>query len=246
MRNSRTIIFLGVLCSALSVTADSVLLKSGIEKNRIIELYTSEGCSSCPSADKWISGLKNSDDLWNDVIPIAFHVDYWDQLGWVDELAEKNYSDRQREYRREGSISQVYTPGFVVDGKEWRGFFKRKMLKPAAPVDVGEITLQIQPDSIIATFDPQIVVSDDLVFHTAVLGFDIEKEIQAGENAGKTLHHDFAVIAYDKKKVTHDNNTFATDMLIPQAKHNAVRKAIVVWISDLNSQAPLQAIGDWL
>ncbi len=245
MSNTRGIIFVLMLCSAISVAADSVL-KSGNEKNRLIELYTSEGCSSCPSADKWISKLKNSKDLWNDVIPIAFHVDYWDRLGWKDELAEETFSDRQRQYHREGSISQVYTPGFVVDGQEWRGFFKRKMIESPAPLNVGEITLHINADAISAQFIPQIKVNETLVFHAAVLGFDIENEIQAGENAGRTLQHDFAVIAYNKKIVTLENNKFATDMHMPRSKYRAGRKAIVVWISSSDSQSPLQVVGNWL
>ena len=180
-----------------------------------------------------ISKLKNSDDLWNDVIPIAFHVDYWNYLGWKDEMAEEIFSDRQRQCRREGSISQVYTPGFVVDGKEWRGFFKRKMLEPAEPVQVGEITLQINSGTISAKFIPQINIDETLVFHAAVLGFNIENNIQAGENAGKTLLHDFAVIAYDSKIVSHDNNTYATDMQMPQTEYSAERKAIVAWFRHL-------------
>ena len=248
MQNSRAIVFLTLLCSAISAAADNLLVKSGTERNRFIELYTSEGCSSCPSADKWISKLKNSDELWNDVVPIAFHVDYWDQLGWKDELADKSFSDRQRQYRREGSISQVYTPGFVVDGQEWRGFFKRKMLKSMAPKDVGEITLQINSDQLNAEFIPEIGTRSELVFHTAILGFEIENEIQAGENAGKTLYHDFAVLAYDSKNVSIGNNGFTTNMQIPQPSftHKVERKAIVVWVSELNSQSPLQVVGNWL
>ena len=123
MTNARVLLLLTLVCTSAAAAAQEVVLKSGVEKNRLIELYTSEGCSSCPPADKWISKLKDNDELWNDIIPIAFHVDYWDRLGWPDELAEKSFSDRQRQYRHEGSISQVYTPGFVVDGKEWRGFF---------------------------------------------------------------------------------------------------------------------------
>lgn len=246
MRNNQTVLFLLLLCCTLSVSAQDLVLKSGIEKNRIIELFTSEGCSSCPPADKWISGFKNSDDLWIDVFPIAFHVDYWDQLGWKDELAKKIFSDRQRQYRLEGSISQVYTPGFVVDGQEWRGFFKRKMLTPAAPLAVGELTLQINSDTLSANFVPRIKIKDDVVFHTALLGFDIEKEIMAGENAGKTLYHDFAVIAYNNKKVSLDSNAYVVDMQIPRTKQNVGRKAIVVWVSDSSSQSPIQVTGNWL
>ena len=246
MRNIQIVFSLALLCSSFSVSADDLLIKSGAEKNRLIELYTSEGCSSCPSADKWISKLKSSDDLWEDIIPIAFHVDYWDQLGWKDELADKNFSDRQRQYRREGSISQVYTPGFVVDGQEWRGFFKRKMLNPPTSVNVGEIVLQINSSQLNAKFTPQIETKNKLVFHTAVLGFDIENEIQAGENSGKTLRHDFAVIAYDNKNVSLDNNAFTTDIKLPQSTQEAGRKAIVVWISESNRQSPIQVVGNWL
>ena len=246
MRNTRATVLIIALCTALSATADNLLVKSGTEKNRLIELYTSEGCSSCPPADKWMSKLKSSDDLWNDVIPIAFHVDYWDQLGWKDELADKDFSDRQRRYRREGSLSQVYTPGFVVDGQEWRGFFKRRMLNPATPENVGEITLQINSSQLNAKFMPEIETKDKLVFHTAVLGFEIENEIQAGENAGKTLSHDFAVIAYGSQDVSLENNIFTANMQMPESKLEVGRKAIVVWVSESNSQSPLQVVGNWL
>ena len=248
MRNTQAILFLVLICSAASSVAENLLVKSGIEKNQFIELYTSEGCSSCPPADKWISKLKHSDMLWNDVFPVAFHVDYWDQLGWKDELADESFSDRQRQYRREGSISQVYTPGFIVDGQEWRGFFKRKMLKRTPPQYVGEITLQVKSGHLYAEFVPQVVTGENLVFHTAVLGFDIENEIHAGENAGRTLIHDFAVLAYANKNVSLSNNKFATDMAIPMSNSikDVRRKAIVLWVSESNSQSPLQVVGNWL
>jgi hypothetical protein len=169
-------------------------------------------------------------------------------LGWKDELADESFSDRQRQYRREGSISQVYTPGFVVDGQEWRGFFKRKMLKQPAPLQVGEITLQINSGQMSAQFVPQVESRDHIVFHTAVLGFDIENEIRSGENKGKTLLHDFAVVAYEKMKVSVGNNMFETEMAIPVPSSilDVRRKAIVVWVSESNSQSPLQVVGNWL
>lgn len=246
MRSVQPVILLMLVCGSLNAAAERLFLQSGTEKNHLIELYTSEGCSSCPAADRWISELKHSDRLWHDLIPVAFHVDYWNQLGWTDDLAREAFSQRQRRYHKEGSISQVYTPGFVVDGQEWRGFFKRKKFQPPASVDVGEITVDIDLDSLSATFIPKIASIDHVLFHTAVLGFDIEKDILAGENAGKTLYHDFAVIAYDNQSVTLDNNKFSIEMQLPRAEKPVKRKAIVVWVSETGSQSPLQVTGSWL
>src|SRR4029077_9083235 len=64
--------------------------ESGDTQSSLIELFTSEGCSSCPPAEKWLSALKSSSDLWKKAVPVAFHVDYWDHLGWRDRFANQN------------------------------------------------------------------------------------------------------------------------------------------------------------
>ena len=89
----------------------------------LVELYTSEGCSSCPPADAFLTRLTTHRDLWTRIVPVAFQVDYWDHLGWTDPLARPAYSDRQRRLVRNGKARAVYTPSFFVDGQEWRGFF---------------------------------------------------------------------------------------------------------------------------
>jgi len=85
---------------------------------RVIELYTSEGCSSCPPADRWLAALASQPQLWARYVPLAFHVDYWDALGWPDRFASRRHTARQRAYARNGRLSQVYTPAFVVGGNE--------------------------------------------------------------------------------------------------------------------------------
>ena len=241
-------IFTAVLTLFIAATsvADNIMLKSGTQKNQLVELFTSEGCSSCPPADAWISKLKKADDLWTDVVPIAFHVDYWDQLGWKDKLARKDFSDRQRRYRQEGLINQVYTPGFVVDGQEWRGFFRRKSLSKLSPQEVGEISAQINTGTVSAEFKPEIVTNKTITFHIAVLGFDISSEIEAGENSGKSLNHDFAVIAYDQVMANKENDTFVANLDLPQSEIEAPKKAVVVWVSEASSQFPVQVVGNWL
>jgi len=228
------------------VKAETITISSGLEKNQFVELYTSEGCSSCPPADKWLSKLKNDPRLWNDIVPIAFHVDYWDRLGWKDELARQDYSQRQRQYREQGGLSQVYTPGFVVDGQEWRGFFKRKNLAEFESKLTGELIANVTDESVVIEFNPQIKTKDTLLVHIATLGFDIENEIQAGENRGKTLTHDFAVLAYRADEVNLNENKYNLTMTLPPVNVNAPQKALVIWVSDVNSQLPLQVAGNWL
>src|SRR5215831_9028607 len=97
--------------------------ESGETQNSLLELFTSEGCSSCPPAEKWLSALKSSQDLWKKIVPIAFHVDYWDHLGWRDRFAKPDFTQRQQRYAAAWGGDSVYTPGFAVNGREWRGWF---------------------------------------------------------------------------------------------------------------------------
>ena len=94
--------------------------ESGNKPVSLIELYTSQGCSSCPPADRWLSSLNDDENLWSKFVPMAFHVDYWDYIGWKDPFASKEYSQRQRRYAGEYGESTVYTPGVRKNGAEWR------------------------------------------------------------------------------------------------------------------------------
>ena len=96
---------------------DTLTFQSGELQTTFIELYTSEGCSSCPPADRWLSQLKDDPTLWQDKVPIAFHVDYWDYIGWKDSLALPGNTQRQGQYKAENKIGFVYTPGFVINGQ---------------------------------------------------------------------------------------------------------------------------------
>ena len=121
-------------------TAEDLEFSSGSERATILELYTSEGCSSCPPADRWLSQLKSDPGLWRDVIPLAFHVDYWDYIGWKDEFAREEYSARQRRYAWEGNANSVYTPGMFRNGTEWRGWWRGE-LPVAAKEPAGRLSV---------------------------------------------------------------------------------------------------------
>src|ERR1043166_4668155 len=81
-----------------------LLFQSTQTQVSLLELYTSEGCSSCPSAENWLSHRKTSAGLWKDFVPLAWHVDYWDHLGWRDPWGSKSFSDRQRAYATQWQI----------------------------------------------------------------------------------------------------------------------------------------------
>src|SRR2546423_563124 len=112
------LLFVFVL-GAVTAQGGEVVFESKPTRTHLIELFTSEGCSSCPSAEAWLSNLKNEPRLWQDFVPIAFHVDYWDHLGWRDPFASKAWTERQADYSVRWKGDSVYTPAFVLDGKEW-------------------------------------------------------------------------------------------------------------------------------
>lgn len=232
--------------------------RSGLNKVSVIELYTSEGCSSCPPADRWLSGLRQNDELFKSVIPLAFHVDYWNDLGWRDEFSDAAFSARQRRYHQLGHTQSVYTPGFVIDGQEWRGFFNRasRNAPPKPNERVGELILSVTAGTYAVTFKPVEIeltaamekvranqVDHKFVVHLAYLGTDIRHQIKSGENAGKELKHDFVVLAMDQT------------ILAPQAealkgslKRSDVRgaTAVAAWVSRSDDPTPIQAVAGWL
>src|SRR5260370_30783575 len=110
-------LMLGVLAS-VTARADPIVFESPERQTVLLELFTSEGCSSCPPAESWLSQLKQKPGLWSDFVPVAFHFDYWDYLGWRDRWASQQFSDRQRGYASSCSNHSVYTPRFVLHGNE--------------------------------------------------------------------------------------------------------------------------------
>ncbi|MCW8983349.1 MAG: DUF1223 domain-containing protein, partial [Gammaproteobacteria bacterium] len=178
-----------------ALSAKSLHLESGVEQNTLIELYTSQGCSSCPPAERWLGKLQDDPQLWNRLIPIAFHVDYWDYIGWKDQFARPAFSQRQQRYHHERGIKSVYTPGFVVNGKEWRSWFGLRKL----PVDenrVGRLTVDLDGNHLRASFKQPINDQQWMTLNVALIGVGITAEVTRGENSGRSLPQDFVVLEH--------------------------------------------------
>src|SRR5262245_51684991 len=131
-----------LLGQQLGSTPPATTFESGETQGTLIELFTSEGCSSCPPAEKWLSELKSNQELWKKIIPVAFHVDYWDRLGWRDRFAKPEFTSRQQHYAATWGGDSVYTPGFVVNGKEWQRWFGGDAM-PLTSTKVGVLRVSL-------------------------------------------------------------------------------------------------------
>jgi len=219
--------------------AGDIRLNSGTRQVTLLELFTSQGCSSCPPAERWFNEYLDSDELWNSVVPVALHVDYWDNIGWKDIFARKEHGKRQRDYARAGRTRTIYTPGFFVNGREWRGWTLR--LQPrASDREPGNLSVRIAGDRLSAGFP---ATDRPLELHVAMLGFGIETEVTRGENRNRTLAQEFIALAH---KVYPSSNGTWKVILPAIAQQPVQRHGIALWISEPGNPAPVQATGGWL
>jgi len=220
--------------------------ESGDTQNSLIELFTSEGCSSCPPAEKWMSALKSSSDLWKKAVPVAFHVDYWDHLGWRDRFAKPEFTSRQRRYAAAWGGDSVYTPGFVVNGKEWRDWFGGNAL-PITSTKVGVLRVSVGGDGkVSATFVPDTMQSRPLVFNVALLGNDLESDVKRGENSGRKLRHDFVVLQLAKSNMVASAGSWSGSLSLPKEGGDDKPSALAAWVAVGGIDPPIQATGGWL
>ncbi len=204
----------------------------------IVELYTSEGCSSCPPADKWLSTLKGRPD----VLALAFHVTYWDRLGWPDRFATPEATARQQEMARLAGSSQVYTPQVRVAGRDWQSWPKL----PAPAADSGiSVALQREGETVTAQIAavPSTAPGSAALRsgYWAVLEDGHQSAVKAGENAGETLRHDAVVRLY--KPVANWTASAGQRLQLTVSRGDpAFPRRVVFVVTDAASANPLQAV----
>ena len=187
-----------------SVLANSQCeLRSPTHRVGLLELYTSEGCSSCPPADRWLSRLRTT-YTEQQVVALAFHVDYWNQLGWPDRFSHSRYTQRQQQVSNRNRADFVYTPQFLLDGKDIRpvngtGGLSTRLAPLNKERAQARIALQatLTPGSHIELRGSTRLDQPDEATETYIALYEnaLVSQVVAGENMGKTLQHDFVVRA---------------------------------------------------
>lgn len=177
------------VCLVMSIHADE-LARVPV----IVELFTSEGCSSCPPADALLMQLSQKQEVDGaQVIALGFHVDYWDDLGWKDRFSSPLFTQRQKAYRDAMHLRSCYTPQMVVNGtEEFLGSDQnaaRTAIRDAAKVPMFPLTIQvkIKGDAIDITITQSTANTGDV--YLALTESQLVSEVKNGENAGRKLPH---------------------------------------------------------
>ena len=216
---------------AFAQTAASCSAQSAAQPPAVVELYTSEGCSSCPPADQWASKLKGR----SDVLALAFHVNYWDKLGWPDRFANTATTERQHLLQRAMGTAYVYTPQVVVNGRDQRGWSSASLPRlPASAISVGLVR---EGNSVRATVGGE--PAQRLAGFWAVLEDGHSSRVKSGENAGETLAHDHVVTLY-KPVAEWSAAEQKLTLELPAATSKSRRVAFIV--TDPSGAKPLQAV----
>jgi hypothetical protein len=230
----------------LMLSAAENQFESGPQQISLVELYTSEGCSSCPPAEAWLSRLKDNPGLWKQFVPIAFHVDYWDRLGWRDRFSSRQWTERQSRYAALWHADSVYTPAVVVNGREQRGWSVANLSQPNEK-SAGVLQVAGSDGKTFAIeFRPTNGTAGDWDVHLALLGSGISSRIGAGENSGRNLQHDFVVLGLRDATMQGDGEVRHASLTISAASEVGARLAVAIWVSARDRLAPIQATGGWL
>lgn len=235
-----------ILILFLVYNINALELNSGKNRVNLIELYSSEGCSSCPIADEWVNKLTDKKQLFKSFIPLVFHVTYWDFLGWKDSFAKEVYDKRQRYYSTNvWNKNSVYTPQFIINKHEYKQWFKNRAFPKFEDKIVGNLNVKYKNDKIDLFFNSNKINNKKLFINIATLGFDYKIDVLKGENYNKTLEHNFVVLNHVIKNATIKNSTLKQSYKYSYKGEKNRRKAIVVWLSDKDYNI-IQATGGYL
>ncbi len=243
----------GLFASLLLISQSSVLAagcsaKSGNKTIPLLELYTSEGCSSCPPADKWLSNINHAPDK---VTPLAFHVDYWDYIGWKDKFSKAEYSSRQRKMAAFSGIGYVYTPQFIFSGRDFKGWGNSRLKsaikskqKFASRANLSLNAVNEKDGSIILSANAETVNPTDAkktdVF-IALYQNNLVTEVKAGENNGRKLKHDYVVRELFGAYQINDQNIFSKKLKL-SPKWQKRDAGAVIFVQDTSNGEIIQSL----
>jgi len=208
------VLFIVVLWNTQGTTASDLLMKKQGKPIAVLELFTSEGCSSCPPADRMVSRLlSRARRKGLPIYPLSFHVDYWDKLGWKDPYSQKRFTTRQSHYMKAFGAKRVYTPQVVVNGRmHFVGNHQQKIesavSKELKVPSKSTISLDIKHKKSQKTLTIRYNIKHKNIFptqpihlHIALVERGLVSSVKRGENAQRTLFHNNVVRVFKTIRV---------------------------------------------
>jgi hypothetical protein len=242
-----------ILAVAAPAAAAGCKAQSGEKTAALVELYTSEGCSSCPPADRWLSGLAERGFAPDRVVPLALHVDYWDYIGWKDPYAKREFSLRQRKLSQLQRMALVYTPQVVLQGRDFRQWASPSFDAAVAAINARPARARIAIEIHGATgaaldahasaelADP--ARAGDAALYLAVYENRLSSRVTSGENRGRTLTHDHVVLEWQGPFAFGPGGKVAERRalaLLPKGTPD--RSGVVAFVQDRRTGEVLQAL----
>jgi hypothetical protein len=238
---------------AAPAMADVCTAQSGPQTVALIELYTSEGCNSCPPADRWLSSIvpAGAAGANENAIALAFHVDYWDRLGWKDRFAAPAWTERQYAMARANRSRLVYTPQVLVQGHDvpdWQG--KRGIgaiaavaTRPARARIALEAEAQRGAIAVKATANvPAAGERRNAALFVALADSRLVSEVKAGENAGVRLTHDHVVRTLRGGLAVNPAGDATGTLTLPLPAEGGSATTVVAFVQNTETGDVLQAL----
>lgn len=241
------ILTLVALVLAANAAEPACRAESGERTLPLVELYTSEGCDSCPHADRWISQHFPPGRAPAAAV-LAFHVDYWDRLGWKDRFASPAYTERQYQTMRANRATFVYTPQIVLQGRDFTGWRRGKpdhaLVTASSRPSRARIELDVIRDASAIRVNVAVRVPDEPRRETklaiAYADSRLVSAVKAGENRGATLTHDHVVRQFETRSLTTAHETFSVTLKPPQEAGS--QATVVAFVQEVATGEVLQSV----
>lgn len=220
---------------AAAAAAAACTVQSDAARPHLVELYTSEGCDSCPPAEQWMSTLRKHPDL----IGLEFHVDYWDSSDWHDPFSDHAYTLRQQALARLGNRDQIFTPQIWLDGRVWNNWPKAAPPQPPdLPAPRLTVSATVNDDALELQADVDVAGTAARRIFVALSENALSEQVRGGENRGKTLRHDEVVRAFaGPLPAPHAQTTLRIPRRVDRAK-----ASLVAFVDDPASGSVVQAL----
>jgi hypothetical protein len=232
------LLIITLLLSKTSLAEPTFSASSGKTQIALLELYTSEGCSSCPPAEKLLGELEDRGLPSSAVIPLALHVDYWDYIGWKDEFAKPAHTKRQRRLGKINDLNTIYTPQFLLNGKDLRpvGLIAHRL--PSINQQIAEIKIDLSAsytanDTLKVRWKIEPALPASCRIFLVVTESNLQTEIGAGENQGRTLNHDHVVRSMNQSAANSPND-FVSIPIAAELKRNNLD--LIAFVEDKNGR----------